>query len=167
MVDHQPLHTWLSPDNGQRLDSSLAENQLSERRQRRARGPLRGQRESKPLECGQLRALVNLRNRIDSTEHPLSGLRECTPKTPAVRSFAGFAEDNGERLKGVILVQLTGEDDVSNVVRRDGSDLFGANDEAVELAIYKEGDANTVSVSKALNTRIANVGNELPEGIEA
>jgi HAE1 family hydrophobic/amphiphilic exporter-1 len=41
-----------------------------------------------------------------------------------------------------------------------------ANSEAVELAIYKEGDANTVSVSKALQSRIANVGDELPEGIE-
>ena len=41
-----------------------------------------------------------------------------------------------------------------------------AGKEAVELAIYKEGDANTVSVSKALNARLDNVRSELPEGIE-
>ena len=39
-------------------------------------------------------------------------------------------------------------------------------DEAVELAVYKEGDANTVSVARALDARLANVGDELPEGIE-
>jgi HAE1 family hydrophobic/amphiphilic exporter-1 len=38
--------------------------------------------------------------------------------------------------------------------------------EAVELAIYKEGDANTVQVAKAVRQRLANVGKELPEGIE-
>ena len=41
-----------------------------------------------------------------------------------------------------------------------------AADEAVELAIYKEGDANTVKVSRALQSRLGNVGDELPEGIE-
>jgi len=42
---------------------------------------------------------------------------------------------------------------------------FGG-DEAVELAIYKEGDANTVQVSKAVAQRLQGVGKELPEGIE-
>ena len=41
-----------------------------------------------------------------------------------------------------------------------------AGDEAVELAIYKEGDANTVQVAKAVRNRLANVGEELPDGIE-
>ena len=42
---------------------------------------------------------------------------------------------------------------------------FGGR-EAVELAIYKEGDANTVQVARAVANRLANVGGELPEGIE-
>ncbi len=42
---------------------------------------------------------------------------------------------------------------------------FGGK-ESVELAIYKEGDANIVSVSRSLQTRIENVKKELPEGIE-
>ncbi|MCP3963002.1 MAG: efflux RND transporter permease subunit [bacterium] len=38
-------------------------------------------------------------------------------------------------------------------------------DEAVELAIYKEGDANTVQVARALRARLENASEELPEGI--
>ena len=38
--------------------------------------------------------------------------------------------------------------------------------EAVELAIYKEGDANIVSVAKAVQGRLDRVKKELPEGIE-
>ena len=42
---------------------------------------------------------------------------------------------------------------------------FGG-DEAVELAIYKEGDANTVHVSRSLTRRLDAVRDELPEGID-
>ena len=38
--------------------------------------------------------------------------------------------------------------------------------EAVELAIYKEGDANTVQVAKAVEGRLESISKELPEGIE-
>ena len=38
--------------------------------------------------------------------------------------------------------------------------------EAVELAMYKEGDANTVQVSKSIQTRLGNAARDLPEGIE-
>ena len=38
--------------------------------------------------------------------------------------------------------------------------------EAVELAIYKEGDANTVQVAKAVESRLESISKELPEGIE-
>jgi HAE1 family hydrophobic/amphiphilic exporter-1 len=41
-----------------------------------------------------------------------------------------------------------------------------AGREAVEMAMYKEGDANTVQVSKAIQKRLETVGRELPEGIE-
>ncbi|MDX1583147.1 MAG: efflux RND transporter permease subunit [Thermoanaerobaculia bacterium] len=38
--------------------------------------------------------------------------------------------------------------------------------ESVELAMYKEGDANTVSVSRSIHSRLDRVREELPEGIE-
>jgi HAE1 family hydrophobic/amphiphilic exporter-1 len=41
-----------------------------------------------------------------------------------------------------------------------------AGKEAVELALYKEGDANTVAVAKALQQRLERVKKELPEGVE-
>ncbi len=41
-----------------------------------------------------------------------------------------------------------------------------AGGEAVELAMYKEGDANTVQVAKAVRNRIANIEDDLPKGIE-
>ncbi|HEX2164541.1 MAG TPA: efflux RND transporter permease subunit, partial [Thermoanaerobaculia bacterium] len=37
---------------------------------------------------------------------------------------------------------------------------------AVELAIYKEGDANTVQVAQSIRARLAALAGELPEGIE-
>ncbi len=58
--------------------------------------------------------------------------------------------------------------DVATVVRghkkREVISRFGGR-EAVELAVYKEGDANTVRVAQALQARLGNVGEELPEGI--
>ena len=44
-----------------------------------------------------------------------------------------------------------------------GSDLLGA--ESVELALYKEGDANTVKVAQAIERRLENLRSELPEGV--
>lgn len=38
--------------------------------------------------------------------------------------------------------------------------------EAVELALYKEGDANTVQVARAVRERLESIGDELPDGIE-
>ncbi|HWM90275.1 MAG TPA: efflux RND transporter permease subunit [Thermoanaerobaculia bacterium] len=49
--------------------------------------------------------------------------------------------------------------------RREVITRFGGR-EAVELALYKEGDANTVAVAKALHERLDNVRKELPEGVE-
>jgi HAE1 family hydrophobic/amphiphilic exporter-1 len=49
--------------------------------------------------------------------------------------------------------------------RRDVVTRFGG-EEAVELALYKEGDANTVQVAKAVVARLAAVETEMPEGIE-
>ncbi len=59
--------------------------------------------------------------------------------------------------------------DVATVVRgtkrRDVVTRFDGK-EAVELAVYKEGDANTVTVAKALKARLDSLGDELPDGIE-
>lgn len=49
--------------------------------------------------------------------------------------------------------------------RREVVTRFGGK-EAVELALYKEGDANTVAVAKAVHERLENVKKELPEGVE-
>lgn len=53
--------------------------------------------------------------------------------------------------------------------RREVVTRFGSSSgprEAVELALYKEGDANTVAVAKAVHERLENVKRELPEGVE-
>ena len=59
--------------------------------------------------------------------------------------------------------------DVGEVVRghkrREVITRFGGK-EAVELALYKEGDANTVTVARNIQRRLASVKGELPEGIE-
>lgn len=49
--------------------------------------------------------------------------------------------------------------------RREVVTRFGGR-EAVELALYKEGDANTVAVAKSLHERLDRVKGELPEGVE-
>ncbi|MGH9458560.1 MAG: efflux RND transporter permease subunit, partial [Thermoanaerobaculia bacterium] len=59
--------------------------------------------------------------------------------------------------------------DVARIVRghkkRDVITRFDGS-EAVELALYKEGDANIVTVARAVATRLERVQGELPEGIE-
>ncbi len=48
--------------------------------------------------------------------------------------------------------------------RREVVTRFGGR-EAVELALYKEGDANTVAVARAVRQRLERIEQELPEGI--
>jgi len=59
--------------------------------------------------------------------------------------------------------------DVATVTRthrpREVITRFG-NDEAVELAVYREGDANAVQVARAVTERLERVRKELPEGTE-
>ncbi|PYS93250.1 MAG: acriflavin resistance protein, partial [Acidobacteria bacterium] len=59
--------------------------------------------------------------------------------------------------------------DVADVTRghkqRESITRFGGK-EAVELALYKEGDANTVSVARAIGKRMERIRKELPAGIE-
>src|SRR5207245_11535797 len=58
--------------------------------------------------------------------------------------------------------------DVARVTRghrqREAITRYGGR-EAVELALYKEGDANTVSVARAIEKRLERVGAELPAGV--
>jgi HAE1 family hydrophobic/amphiphilic exporter-1 len=58
--------------------------------------------------------------------------------------------------------------DVATVTRghkqREVVTRFGGR-EAVELAVYKEGDANTVSVARAVRERLERIDAELPEGV--
>ena len=49
--------------------------------------------------------------------------------------------------------------------RREVVTRFGGR-EAVELALYKEGDANTVAVAKAVRARLEAIEKELPEGVQ-
>jgi HAE1 family hydrophobic/amphiphilic exporter-1 len=48
--------------------------------------------------------------------------------------------------------------------RREVVTRFGG-EEAVELALYKEGDANTVAVARAVEARLERLRGELPEGV--
>jgi HAE1 family hydrophobic/amphiphilic exporter-1 len=75
-------------------------------------------------------------------------------------------------IRETVLIAVDGRQvrmaDVAEVERghrqRDVITRFGG-DEAVELAIYKEGDANTVSVARSLLQRLDNVAGDLPEGV--
>jgi len=90
-----------------------------------------------------------------------------------VRSRNEF-EDLGDILDTVVLADGEGGErvvtlaDVATVERthkrREVITRFGGR-EAVELALYKEGDANTVAVAKAVRQRLAQVEKELPPGI--
>lgn len=60
------------------------------------------------------------------------------------------------RLKDIATV-TQGYKEREGIVRIDGR-------EAIELAIYKEGDANTVSVAKAVNAQVAKLKDSLPRG---
>ncbi|MCP4661568.1 MAG: efflux RND transporter permease subunit, partial [bacterium] len=88
-----------------------------------------------------------------------------------VRSRNEF-EDLDDVLATVILAdggRLVTLGDVATVERghkqRDVITRFGGR-EAVELALYKEGDSNTVSVARAVTERLERVREELPEGVE-
>jgi len=80
---------------------------------------------------------------------------------------------NLDDIMETILVSKDGRNvlmkDVAEVIRghkqREVITRFKGN-EAVELAIYKEGDANTVSVARSVMARLGRVGSELPAGIE-
>ena len=76
----------------------------------------------------------------------------------ALRSDAGGGGASPVRLKDVAVVRQ-GYSEREAVIRAGGN-------EAVELAIYKEGDANTVSTADALEARLKQVREDLPADIE-
>lgn len=86
------------------------------------------------------------------------------------------ARNEFQGLDDILATILTAKDgrnvtlaDVAEVTRghkrREVVTRFGGR-EAVELAVYKEGDANTVAVARSLEQRLENVKKELPEGIQ-
>jgi HAE1 family hydrophobic/amphiphilic exporter-1 len=80
---------------------------------------------------------------------------------------------NLEDIMKTVVVSKGGRDvlmsDVAEVTRghkqREAITRFRGK-EAVELALYKEGDANTVSVARAIRTRLEQSRKELPAGVE-
>jgi len=88
-----------------------------------------------------------------------------------VRSRNEF-EDLGDVLETVLFAdgdRIVALGDVATVERghrqREVITRYGG-EEAVELALYKEGDANTVQVARAVRARLDALRSELPEGIE-
>ncbi|MDT0628728.1 efflux RND transporter permease subunit [Alteromonas sp. W364] len=77
-----------------------------------------------------------------------------------------------EQLGNMIVKQADGKTiylkDIAQVVdgEKERSDITRVNNnEAIELAIYKEGDANTVGVAKAVNDKLSELEESLPEGL--
>ena len=80
--------------------------------------------------------------------------------------------ENLDDIVNTVLISRDGKNvtmaDVATVVRghkqREVVTRFGGK-EAVELALYKEGDANTVSVARSVRERLERVKKEMPEGL--
>jgi HAE1 family hydrophobic/amphiphilic exporter-1 len=75
-----------------------------------------------------------------------------------------------EQLGNMIIKQADGKTvylkDIAQVIdgEKERTDITRINNnEAIELAIYKEGDANTVTVAKAINDKLAELEESLPE----
>ena len=75
-----------------------------------------------------------------------------------------------EQLGNMIIKQADGKTiylkDIAKVIdgEKERTDITRINNnEAIELAIYKEGDANTVTVAKAVNDKLAELEETLPE----
>jgi HAE1 family hydrophobic/amphiphilic exporter-1 len=75
-----------------------------------------------------------------------------------------------EQLGNMIIKQANGKTiylkDIAQVIdgEKERTDITRINNnEAIELAIYKEGDANTVTVAKAVNDKLAELEETLPE----
>ncbi|MBA6379452.1 MULTISPECIES: efflux RND transporter permease subunit [unclassified Colwellia] len=77
-----------------------------------------------------------------------------------------------EQLGNMIVKQADGKTiylkDIAQVIdgEKERTDITRINNnEAIELAIYKEGDANTVTVAKAVNKKLAELEKTLPEAL--
>ena len=79
----------------------------------------------------------------------------------SIEAFGGLIVAPGENrpvyLRDIATVRA-GYSEREAIIRMNGS-------EAVEIAVYKEGDANTVSVAKGISLRLERVKEELPPGI--
>jgi HAE1 family hydrophobic/amphiphilic exporter-1 len=77
-----------------------------------------------------------------------------------------------EQLGNMIVKQADGRTiylrDIAQVIdgEKERTDITRVNNnEAIELAIYKEGDANTVSVATAVNAKLSELEKNLPDGL--
>ncbi len=75
-----------------------------------------------------------------------------------IRETILFAQEGRKVTLGDIGTVVRGHKQREVITRFDG-------DEAVEMALYKEGDANTVKVVRAVRQRLESVEKELPEGV--
>ncbi|MBS0227769.1 MAG: efflux RND transporter permease subunit [Proteobacteria bacterium] len=76
------------------------------------------------------------------------------------QSTGGSAAGGGQALRlGDVATVRQGYKERETIIRMNGR-------EAVELAIYKEGDANTVATADALEAKLADIRAHLPRGVE-
>lgn len=104
-----------------------------------------------------------------------------------VNVSAGRLEDGAQRYLVRTINQFESVDEIANVIITTGAgrpvylrDVANVEQaykerqaiirmngrEAVEVAVYKEGDANTVAVAKAVHGAVAQLNNDLPHGME-
>ncbi len=111
----------------------------------------------------------NIVNRIQSENINMSAGRVYDGQQEyLVRTVNQFVSLN--QLANMIVKQADGKTiylkDIARVIdgEKERTDITRVNNnEAIELAIYKEGDANTVTVAKAVNAKLAELALTLPE----
>ena len=83
---------------------------------------------------------------------------------PGINTRSVHAGAEPDRLHGAVSVPIYQSSTFAFDSTEQGAARF-SGDEAVELALYKEGDSNTVQVAKAVRARLERIEDELPEGI--
>ncbi|MFP7721553.1 efflux RND transporter permease subunit [Lysobacter sp. A3-1-A15] len=86
--------------------------------------------------------------------------------TMAAAASVQSASSGGNAVAGGMPVRLRDVADVRQGYREREAIIRLGGREAVELAIYKEGDANTVATADAIEARLAQIREQVPEDIE-
>jgi len=76
-----------------------------------------------------------------------------------IRAMVVTSRDGKKIVLGDVAQVTRGHKKREVITRFDGK-------EAVELALYKEGDGNTVTVARSIQARLKNIKGELPEGVQ-